>query len=114
MAMHLVVISFYSKAHDLPDLCNIFAARWLVGNWRRLAYSAPNTWIPINDTMLRGLYQQLRKVCWSKSEAELFQVAFTLAFYGAFRISKLFVASTGNCSRQGMVPEDVSTQGSEL
>lgn len=51
---------------------------------------------PVSYELLEGLCQRVGTVCSSSYEARLFKAAFSLAFFGAFRISELVVSNKKN------------------
>lgn len=61
---------------------------------------------------LLALGERLATACWSVFECTLFRLAFSLAFFGAFRISEL--VSPSRKREGGLRPVDVWDRGSHL
>ncbi|KAE8592191.1 hypothetical protein XENTR_v10018681 [Xenopus tropicalis] len=67
---------------------------------------------PLSLPLLSRVFVQLKEICFSGYEESLFKLAFSLAFYGAFRISELI--SRNKVGNGGLLLEDVHHSENQL
>ena len=85
---YLAAISAKHKINNMQDPTNSFLVKKLMLGF---SHSAPSkdARFPITFTRLKQLIPCLDLICNDSSEALLFKTAFTLAFFGFFRVSEL-------------------------
>ncbi|XP_031747536.1 uncharacterized protein LOC116406780 isoform X1 [Xenopus tropicalis] len=88
MGKALAALSFFFKLQGFQDATKSFVVRQVAKGCRR-GHPSIDTRRPVTFSILEGLFDQLYKVCKSSYEVTLFQLAFSLAFFGAFRIGEL-------------------------
>ncbi|XP_069089322.1 integrase/recombinase xerD homolog [Pleurodeles waltl] len=86
---HLTAVAHYSKLTTGRDPANSHYIKSAIKRWRRLEGPARDQWRPIEFSPLRQLLGALRHICHENFEYTLFKAAFSLAFFGAFRVSEL-------------------------
>ncbi|XP_041438195.1 uncharacterized protein LOC121400005 isoform X1 [Xenopus laevis] len=107
----LAALSFMFKMQGCGDVTKSFVVRQVAKGLRR-GQQRKDTRRPITLSILEGLFGQLDKVCASDYEVALFQFAFSLAFFGAFRIGEL--VSTKKSEEGGVQFRHVELCGGEL
>ncbi|OCT77888.1 hypothetical protein XELAEV_18028985mg, partial [Xenopus laevis] len=107
----LAALSFMFKMQGYRDVTKSFVV-WQVAKGLRRGQQRKDTRRPITLNILEGLFGQLDKVCASDYEVALFQLAFSLAFFGAFRIGEL--VSTKKSEEGGVQCRHVELCGAEL
>lgn len=108
MSRRLSALAFWFKAKGLQDFTKSFLARQAMRGFKR-GQSARDCRRPVSYDMLLGLSAVLAAICFSEYEVALFRVAFSLAFFGAFRISELVPPSRTRAG--GLFDSDVWIQG---
>eukprot|EP00079_Xenopus_tropicalis_P035206 XP_017948977.1 PREDICTED: micronuclear linker histone polyprotein-like [Xenopus tropicalis] len=81
-------LAFLFKLSGVEDLTKEFIIRQAIKGFKRGKVSR-DARRPISFDLLGKLQARLTQVCFSDFEARLFQTAFTLAFFGAFRVGEL-------------------------
>ncbi|OCT70408.1 hypothetical protein XELAEV_18037327mg [Xenopus laevis] len=97
-------LSYLFKLLNFKDVTKKFIVRQILRSYRK-EQPRKDRRRPISLSLLNKLFDQLRGVCFSGYEENLFKLAFSLAFYGAFRISKL--VSKDKKGRGGLLLEDI-------
>ncbi|XP_054844607.1 integrase/recombinase xerD homolog [Eublepharis macularius] len=108
MRRDLAAVSFFCKTLGFPDPCCGFIPRRAIEGWARLAPPLPDKRRPISLPILRRILRVLPDLCWSAFEAQLFRAAFSLAFFGALRVSELVAGSQADTSGRALSFTDVS------
>lgn len=81
-------ISYFHKIHGIDDASSQFRCKKVLEGFRRMTPSKDRR-LPILLGMLEQIYKKLGHVCSSPYEATLFRAAYTLAFFGLFRVSEI-------------------------
>ncbi|XP_078542343.1 integrase/recombinase xerD homolog [Lissotriton helveticus] len=102
----LSAIAFFAGIKGVADPTKDLRVRRAMRGWERLAPRVKDTRRPIDSKRLVDILGVLPQVCWSHYEMQLLRLAYSLAFFGAFRISEL-VPSTKMDKQGGMSVEDV-------
>ncbi|CAJ0936584.1 unnamed protein product [Ranitomeya imitator] len=92
----------YGKAWD--EWCLVAAEKPVLKGWRR-ASARSDQRRPISFTLLSNLVRVSGSVCDSTYEATLISAAFSLAFFGAMRVSEILPSS--RCRAGGLQLEDL-------
>lgn len=82
-------ISFFSKLNDFEDLTQKFIVKKMLQGLKRSRHHKRDIRMPITKDMLIKIVQILPSVCSSRYEAALFTAAYSVAFFGLFRVSEL-------------------------
>ncbi|KAJ7331886.1 hypothetical protein JRQ81_014066 [Phrynocephalus forsythii] len=90
---HRATISFFCTLGGCQDPCRTPLIRRAMKGWERKTPKRQDNRKPITPPILRALWGELTGFCWSSYEARLFRCAFTLAFFGAFRVGELVASS---------------------
>nr|XP_056703111.1 integrase/recombinase xerD homolog [Euleptes europaea] len=114
IGVHMAAISFFSKAHGFNDPCASFRARKAVKGWQREAPSIRDVRRPVTLDMLQRIVRLLPSLCNSRYEATLFEAAFSLAFFGAFRLSELVAQSRHDLTSRALLLGDICLHNSTL
>ncbi|OCT74340.1 hypothetical protein XELAEV_18033309mg [Xenopus laevis] len=96
--------SYLFKLLNFKDVTKKFIVRQILRSYRK-EQARKDRRRPISLSLLNKLFDELRGVCFSGYEENLFKLAFSLAFYGAFRISEL--VSKDKKGRGGLLLEDI-------
>lgn len=88
MARKLSALAFWFKGNCLADVTKSFLVRQAMRGFRKGAYKR-DTRRPVSFTLLLSLGGKLLEFCRNGFEVILFRLAFSLAFFGAFRVSEL-------------------------
>ncbi|KAM3940554.1 uncharacterized protein RB166_000511 [Leptodactylus fuscus] len=94
LANQLAALAFWFKFKGYRDFTKSFLVRQAVKGFRRGSRTR-DTRRPLSFQILGDLLGVLGRVCNSDYEVRLFGLAFSLAFFGAFRISELVSPSRG-------------------
>ncbi|XP_054855857.1 integrase/recombinase xerD homolog [Eublepharis macularius] len=108
MRHDLAAVSFFCKALGFPDPCCGFIPRRAIEGWARLAPPLPDRRRPISLSILRRILRVLPDLCWSSFEVQLFRTAFSLAFFGALRVSELVAGSRADTNGRALSFTDVA------
>ena len=90
---HVAAIAFFVKAAGGRDNTGCFLVRQALKGWQRLEGARPDARRPIDSNRLAAIWEALGAICASPAEVLLFRAAFSLAFYGAFRVGELVARS---------------------
>ncbi|OCT57120.1 hypothetical protein XELAEV_18003998mg [Xenopus laevis] len=104
-------LSYLFKLLNFKDVTKKFIVRQILRSYRK-EQARKDRRRPISLSLLNKLFDQLRGVCFSGYEENLFKLAFSLAFYGAFRISEL--VSKNKIGRGGLFLEDIQCSENHL
>lgn len=85
-------LSFWFQLLGWEDVTKAFLVRRVLRGWKRITH-LPDSRCPISLQILSGILSLLLEVCSSEFETLLFRVAFSWAFFGAFRIGELVAKS---------------------
>lgn len=110
----VAAISFLSQITGSKDPCGDPLIRRALRGWERRAPALPDRRQPITMDILRTILSKLDCICWSAYEVKLFRLAFTFAFFGAFRIGELVVGSATEVTGRALRREDVALNGLTL
>ncbi|KAM3936683.1 uncharacterized protein RB166_019563 [Leptodactylus fuscus] len=111
LAKRLAALAFWFKFRGFRDFTKSFLVRQAVKGFRRGSGSRDSR-RPLSFRVLVDLVGALGQVCSSEYEAVLFGLAFSLAFFGAFRVSELVSPSRGRPG--GLLLSDCWRSGDEL
>lgn len=100
----LSALSFWFRILGWEDITKDFLIRRVLKGWKRLT-SSPDSRRPVSVPLLTNILSILPSICFSAYEVLLFQLAFSWAFFGAFRISEL--VSKNRRSICGILAQDV-------
>ncbi|XP_075055039.1 uncharacterized protein LOC142140939 [Mixophyes fleayi] len=107
MASTLAGISFMAKLQGYPDVTKHFLINKALKGWGRVRPSNSDARFPITLNILEDLILKVGLVTSDDYEKLLFSLAFSMAFFGAFRISELVARSRGH-QESGLRAEHVS------
>ena len=85
---YLAAISAKHKINNMPDPTNSFLVKKLMQGFSR-SVPSKDARFPITFERLKQLVACLHLVCSNSYESTLFKTAFTLSFFGFFRVSEL-------------------------
>ncbi|KAM3936755.1 uncharacterized protein RB166_000250 [Leptodactylus fuscus] len=111
LSRRLSALAFWFKFKGIRDCTKSFLVRQAVKGFRR-GSSVRDRRRPLSFEVVRDLVGILGRVCMSDYEVALFSLAFSLAFFGAFRISEL--VSRSRACPGGLLFEDCRLLGEEL
>ncbi|OCT85319.1 hypothetical protein XELAEV_18023484mg [Xenopus laevis] len=104
-------LSFLFKLLNLKDVTKTFIVRQILRSYRK-AQARRHRRRPISLPLLNKLFDQLIGVCFSEYEENLFKLAFSLAFHGAYRISEFI--SKDRKGIAGFLFEDIQCSDNHL
>eukprot|EP00079_Xenopus_tropicalis_P017651 XP_004917932.1 PREDICTED: uncharacterized protein LOC101734453 [Xenopus tropicalis] len=104
-------LAFLFKLSGIEDLTKEFSIRQAIKGFKRGKVSR-DTRRPISFELLGKLQSVLSQVCFSEFEVRLFQTAFALAFFGAFRIGEL--TSKSKVAPGGLSVADIQVDGERV
>ncbi|OCT76599.1 hypothetical protein XELAEV_18031802mg [Xenopus laevis] len=107
----LSALAFLFKFRGWTDVTKDFAIKQAVKGFKR-GRRATDIRRPITLSILEGIFGQLGGIAHSPFELLLFRVAFSWAFFGAFRISEL--VSPNRAGAGGVLREDIKREGQSL
>ena len=90
---YISAIRFHHKILGLPDCSSEITISKILEGYRR-SRSSVDSRFPITLDILIIICGQLEMICYSEHEILLFRAAYTLAFFGLFRVSELVGSST--------------------
>lgn len=93
----LAGIYFFLKLQGFHSCTELFSVRQALKGYHKRNMVADSR-LPITADVLSRLCESTTSVCVSSYESLLFRVAFSLSFFGAFRISELLPLKTGDYS----------------
>lgn len=111
MSRRLSAMAFWFKARSLQDYTKTFLVKQAMRGFRR-GQAVRDRRRPVSYSMLLALGAGLVSWCFGGYEELLFRAAFSLAFFGAFRISELVPPSRTRAG--GLMDSDVCVQGDEV
>ena len=88
ISAYLSGLRFYHRMHDWPDPLDYFIIRKMLEGCKKSRPGRDHR-APITHNIFCKLLPKLESVCYSAYEAILFKTAFSLAYYGLFRISEV-------------------------
>lgn len=91
-ATYVSAIRFQHKLRGLPDSSSCFSVIKILEGYRR-SKPSHDTRMPITYEILVEISLKLSSVCNSQFESILFKAAYTLAFFGLFRVGELVFSS---------------------
>ncbi|XP_066450327.1 uncharacterized protein [Eleutherodactylus coqui] len=89
---HLTAVAFLIRLHGSRDVTKDFVFGQIIKGWKKDKVIKDGR-RPITFELLNAILEVLGEVCEEGSEAELFRVAFAIAFFAAMRIGELVSAS---------------------
>ena len=98
ISTYVAGLSYFHKLYGFYDLHDIFVIKKLVEGCRRSRVSRDSR-APLTKQALQAIYDVLPMCCFNEYEASLFRAAFTLAYFGLFRVSELVVPAVGLMQR---------------
>ncbi|XP_075065752.1 uncharacterized protein LOC142152726 [Mixophyes fleayi] len=110
MASTLAGISFMARLQGYTDVTKGFMISKALKGWARTRLLQADARLPITDNILDQLIGTLGWIAVDEYEKTLFSVAFSMAFFGAFRVSELVAKSRGH-QESGLQAEHVSLCG---
>lgn len=111
MDRRLSALAFWFQVHRLQDFTKSFLVRRAMRGFRK-GRCIRDSRRPVSFELLLSLGASLPEVCASIYEGKLFRAAFSLAFFGAFRVSEL--VSPSRVRAGGLAITDVRDTGEEL
>ncbi|KAM3911194.1 uncharacterized protein RB166_019882 [Leptodactylus fuscus] len=111
LSRRLSALAFWFKFKGFRDCTKSFLVRQAVKGFRR-GSSVRDSRRPLSFVIVRDLVGVLGRVCLSEYEVALFSLAFSLAFFGAFRVSEL--VSPSRVCPGGLLLGDCRLSGDEL
>lgn len=93
--LYVSSISYNCKILNLNDVTNNFLVSKVLEGFRR-SFKKSDARLPITPSILSKILATLPRVCINAYELKLFTSAYTLAFWGLFRIGELVVDSSNN------------------
>ncbi|XP_075036256.1 uncharacterized protein LOC142097913 [Mixophyes fleayi] len=106
MSSTLAGISFMSRLNGTVDITKGFLISKALKGWAKERPTPTDTRHPITIQILAQLMRILVDVARDEYEVLLFRTAFSLAFFGAFRVAELVGQAAGHVSA-GLLTEDV-------
>nr|XP_033817352.1 uncharacterized protein LOC117368118 isoform X1 [Geotrypetes seraphini] len=103
VAGHLAGFTFFSRALGWRCPSSGFLVRRLLTAMARIAPRQPDARQPISHDLLTRLIVELPAVARSRYEVLLFTAAFSLAFFGAFRVGELLVHPADTVGARGLL-----------
>lgn len=91
---YMAGISFYHKVNGWRDPFNSFLVKKLLEGCKRMRPQA-DTRAPVTLNILEKILTSVHLICYSQYESTMFKAAFSLAYYGLFRISELVYTHKG-------------------
>lgn len=110
MCSALAGISFYSRLYGIYDPTKSFLLSKALRGWARLRPAPVDSRRPIDLSLLREIVVALASVASTGFEATLLSLAFSCAFFGAFRVGEL-VAASRRSRDTGLLFMDVAVRG---
>ena len=113
---YLAALAATHKLNGLPDPTDSFLVKKLMQGFSRSTPSS-DARLPITFARLKQLISCLETVCKNSYETKLFKAAFTMAFFGFFRVSELVGQTHSHqLSRPGIQSSDIhpSLRGFEV
>ncbi|XP_075063546.1 integrase/recombinase xerD homolog [Mixophyes fleayi] len=110
MASTLAGISFMARLQGYTDVTKGFMISKALKGWARARPSQADARLPITNNILDQLIETLGGIAVDEYEKTLFSAAFSMAFFGAFRVSELVAKSRGH-QESGLKAEHVSLCG---
>ena len=111
---YLAAISAKHKINNMPDPTNAFLVKKLMQGFARSAPSK-DVRFPITFARLKQLVSCLNLICSDSYESLLFKTAFTMAFFGFFRVSELLgQAQSLHRGRAGLLRKDIQLSNSTV
>ncbi|XP_053316325.1 uncharacterized protein LOC128484031 [Spea bombifrons] len=107
----LAALAFLFKLQGWADVTKHFVVRQVLKGIKR-GRRVPDARRPLSAGLLRRLFGVLGGVCFDGFEVLLFQAAFALAFFGAFRVSEL--VSPNKSVQGGLASRDVMCEGDSV
>lgn len=104
VSRQVAAVGFWAKMRGIGDFTKSFLIRQALKGYRRGSWR-PDARRPVSFQLLGLICDHLRAECSSPYEVVLFRAAFTLAFFGAFRISEL--VSQSRSTLGGLLRADV-------
>lgn len=86
--LYLAAISFQCKSQSVYDTTKHFLVGKALQGFQKLAKDK-RARLPITSDILKGLLTKLPAVCLNEFEILLFQAAFSMAFFGFFRVGEI-------------------------
>ncbi|XP_073422689.1 uncharacterized protein [Dendrobates tinctorius] len=107
----LAGLVFGFRFRGLRDVTKSFMVRQVVRGCRK-GWKVSDSRRPVSFEVLLRLGKSLSEVCTSRREVALFKMAFSLAFFGAFRLGEL--VSPSKSRKGGLLRGDVEIQGARM
>lgn len=85
-------LNFFQKLYGLPSLFDSFLIKNMLEGYKRLR-SKTDARAPITKEILEKICKVLPHICKSVYECKLFTAAYSLAYFGLFRVSELVFTS---------------------
>lgn len=109
---YISAIGYNCKIMNVPDVTQNFIVKKVLEGMKRLKRRA-DTRLPITPRILCKIVSILPGVCFNTYEGKMFQAAFTLAFWGLFRVGEL-TASGANSDKRILALSDIKVKDSKL
>lgn len=106
LSRKLSALAFLCRLSGWVDFTKAFLVKQALKGLRRGSGSGDRR-RPVSWDILRGLLGALHRVCSSQFEVRLFTLAFSLAFYGAFRLGEL--VSPSKKVGGGLLVQDIAS-----
>lgn len=109
----LSAIAFFAGLEGGSDPTKDIIVKRAMQGWERLAPKVQDNRRPRDASRLQNILGVLPQVCVSSYEAQLFRLAYSLAFFGAFQISELIPSSKSD-TKGGLNMREVVVAGDLL
>lgn len=111
MSLRLSALAFWFQFKNMWDITKSFLVRRAMRGFRK-GHTVRDSRRPVSYELLLSLGNGLDGVCSDGYEIQLFRTAFSLAFFGAFRISEL--VSPSRVRARGLSVADVKASAEEV
>ena len=106
ISTYVAGINYHHKLNSWIDISELFIVKKLLEGCKRSRKRSDKR-APITKQLLQQLCSCLHLVCYNQYETRLFTAAFTLAYFGLFRVSEL-VASDRSMVSRPLAASDIS------
>lgn len=104
VSQRMAAVAFWCKLKGWQDATKSFLVRQALKGYRKQR-GRPDLRRPVSFQLLGDLCRGVQDICSTSYECLLFRAAFSLAFFGAFRISELVAGNKG--TEGGLLRDDV-------
>ncbi|XP_069505538.1 uncharacterized protein [Ambystoma mexicanum] len=109
---HLEAVAYFVKLAGGEDPTREALTRYAIKGWARIEGTQPDTRRQLNFAKLVRIVDLLDDICSSAYEKALFRAAYTLAYFGAFRVSEIVASNTA--TEDGLAKDDVAIEKTSM